>query len=157
MFYNIVLVLAIHQHESVIGIHMFPPSEASLPPPTPFHPSRLSQTPGWSSLPQTRRGPTLRSQLCRAPEVGGSESETERKPDFPASPRDEALFHFGNPSGVPRGPANSTASLTSQGHPRSSLRSPAEVEGNEGFLPPLEKGLDSPSSKCLEALIPSLD
>ena len=30
LFYNIVLVSAIHQHESVIGIHMFPPSEASL-------------------------------------------------------------------------------------------------------------------------------
>ena len=37
------------------------------------------------------------------------------------------------------------------------LRSPAEVEGNEGFPPPLEKDLDSPSSKCLEALVPSLD
>ena len=33
----------------------------------------------------------------------------------------------------------------------------AEVEGNEGFPPPLEKDLDSPSSKCLEALVPSLD
>ena len=39
----------------------------------------------------------------------------------------------------------------------SSLRSPAEVKGNEGFPPPLEKDLDSPSSKCLEALVPSLD
>ena len=39
----------------------------------------------------------------------------------------------------------------------SSLRSPAEVEGNKGFPPPLEKDLDSPSSKCLEALVPSLD
>ena len=28
-----------------------------------------------------------------SPEVGGSESETERKPEVPASPRDEALFH----------------------------------------------------------------
>ena len=36
----------------------------------------------------------------------------------------------------------------------SSLRSPAEVEGNEGFPPPLEKDLYSPSSKCLEALVP---
>ena len=58
-----------------------------------------------------------RSQLCRDPEVGGSESETERKPEVPASPRDEALFHCANPSGVPRDPANSTASLTSQRHP----------------------------------------
>ena len=36
----------------------------------------------------------------------------------------------------------------------SSLRSPAEVEDNEGFPPPLEKDLYSPSSKCLEALVP---
>ena len=41
---------------------------------------------------QTRRGLTLRSQLCRDPEVGGSESETERKPEVtppfdPASAR----------------------------------------------------------------------
>ena len=37
--------------------------------------------------------------------------------EVPASPRDEALFHCGKPSGVPRGPANSTASLTYQRHP----------------------------------------
>ena len=40
----------------------------------------------------------------------------ERKPEVPASTRDEALFHFTKPSGVPRGPANSTVSLTSQRH-----------------------------------------
>ena len=34
----------------------------------------------------------------------GSESETERKPEVPASTRDEALFHCTTPSGVPRGP-----------------------------------------------------
>ena len=27
---------AIHQHESAIGIHMSPPSQSSLPPPTPL-------------------------------------------------------------------------------------------------------------------------
>ena len=55
LFYNIVLVSAIHQHESVIGIHIFPPSEASLPPPTPFHPLLTlgPQTPSWSSLNHT--------------------------------------------------------------------------------------------------------
>ena len=44
------------------------------------------------------------------PGVSGDFSETERKPDVPASPRDEALFHCANPSrafigikgGVPR-------------------------------------------------------
>ena len=37
-----VLVSAIQQRESVIGIHMFPPSWTSLPPPTTSHPSRSS-------------------------------------------------------------------------------------------------------------------
>ena len=39
----------------------------------------------------------------------------------------------------------------------SSLRSPAEGEGNEGFPPPPEKDLESPSSTRLEALVPSRD
>ena len=39
----------------------------------------------------------------------------------------------------------------------SSLRSPAEGEGNEGFPPPPEKNLDSPSSTRLQALVPSRD
>ena len=39
----------------------------------------------------------------------------------------------------------------------SSLRSPAEVGGNEGFLLQPEKDLESPSSTRLEALVPSHD
>ena len=77
-----------------------------------------------SSLPQTRRGLTLLSQLCRDPEFRGSESETERKPEVPASPRDEAVFHCAKPSGVPRVPANSTASLTYQRHHEDMLGEP---------------------------------
>ena len=42
MLYNIVLVSAIQQHESDIGIHKSPPSSSSLPAPTPSRPSRLS-------------------------------------------------------------------------------------------------------------------
>lgn len=38
-----------------------------------------------------------------------------------------------------------------------SLRSRAEVEGNEGFLPQPEKDLESPASTRLEALVPSHD
>ena len=69
----------------------------------------------------------------------------ERKPEVPASNRDEALFHFVKPSGVPRGPSNSSVSLTSQRHLGSSLRSPVEVEGNECFPPQPKKNLESPS------------
>ena len=49
MLYNIVLVSAMHQHESAIDIHMSSPSWASLPPSTPCHPSMLSQSTGLSS------------------------------------------------------------------------------------------------------------
>ena len=41
--------------------------------------------------------------------------------------------------------------------PGSSLRSPAEGEGHEGFPPPPDKDLESPSSTCLEALVTSRD
>ena len=44
MLYNIVLVSAMYQHELAIGIRMSPPFGASLPPPTPSHLSRLSQS-----------------------------------------------------------------------------------------------------------------
>ena len=66
-----------------------------------------------------------------------SESEMERKPEVPASNRDEALFHFVKPSGVPRGPCM-----------RSYLRSQAQVEGTQGFLPQPEKDLERPFSLC---------
>ena len=54
LLYNIVLVSAIHQHESAIGIHMSPPSWTSLLPPTPAHPSRLSRSTGFE-LPVSHR------------------------------------------------------------------------------------------------------
>ena len=44
LLYNSALASAIHQHESAISIHMSPPSWTSLLPPTPSHPSRLSQS-----------------------------------------------------------------------------------------------------------------
>ena len=51
--YNIVLVFAIHQHESATGIHMSPLSWASLPSQTPSYLSRLSQSTRLNSLCQT--------------------------------------------------------------------------------------------------------
>ena len=48
MLYPPVLVSAIHQYESAIGVHMSLPSWTSLQPPL-SHPSRLSQSSGLSS------------------------------------------------------------------------------------------------------------
>ena len=69
---------------------------------------RLGLSSGWCRT----RCPSLRvlPQAWRGvgggqPEVfsgAGSESETQRKPEVPASPRGEALFRCARPSGVPR-------------------------------------------------------
>ena len=40
---------AIHQHESAIDIHISPPSWTFLPPPSPSHPARLSQSTSFRS------------------------------------------------------------------------------------------------------------
>ena len=45
--HNIVLASAIYQQELVMSIHMSSPSWTCLPPPTPSHPSRLSQSTGF--------------------------------------------------------------------------------------------------------------
>ena len=50
LLYNAVFVSAIRQHKSTVTIHIFPPSQASLPPTTLHHPSRLLQSTGLSSL-----------------------------------------------------------------------------------------------------------
>ena len=73
----------------------------------------------------------------------------ERNTEVTASTREEALFHFTKPSGVLRVPSQLHSIL--RGTLRSSLRSPAKVEGTKGFLPQPEKDLESPSSTLLEA------
>ena len=67
LLYNILLVSALHKYESAIGIHMSPPSWMYLPPYAPPHPSRLSQSPGWSSLSHAANSPwlsILRMVMC---------------------------------------------------------------------------------------------
>ena len=53
------LVSAKHQHESAIGRAMSPHSWTSLPPPSPSHFSRLSQSPDLSSLSHAANSPRL--------------------------------------------------------------------------------------------------
>ena len=55
LLYKIVLVSATHQHESARSIHMPPFSWTSLPPPTPSHPYRWSQSTSLSSLHHTAK------------------------------------------------------------------------------------------------------
>ena len=68
------------------------------------------------------------------------------------------------PSSVAPNPVESREAPPSSQYPcplrgtlGSSLKSLAEVEGNDGFLLQHEKDLESPSSTCLEALVPSQD
>ena len=68
------------------------------------------------------------------------------------------------PSSIAPTPAESREAPLTPQHPSplrgtlgSSLRSPAEVEGNEGFPPQPEKDLESPSSTPLEDLAVSHD
>ena len=68
--FNIVLVSAIHQHVSVIGAHMSPPSWNSLPSPTLSHPSRLLQSSGLSSLCRTLRFPVTYTSITAVESYG---------------------------------------------------------------------------------------
>ena len=67
LVYNIVLVSAIHQHGSAVGVRVSPLSWSRLPPSTPS-PPRLSQSPRVSSLSHTanshRLFSTLYSNVC---------------------------------------------------------------------------------------------
>ena len=84
-----------------------------------------------------------------------SESETERKsevlPPLEMSPSSIAT----NPAESREAPPTPQYPSTLRDTLGSSLRSPAEVEGNDFFPPQPEKDLESPSSTRLEALVPS--
>src|SRR5574337_355842 len=101
-----------------------------------------------------RRGLTLLSPVCRDPAIG---VRNQRNPEVPASTGDEALFQCTKPRGVPRGPSHLQFPRLLRTSMRSPLRSPAQVEGSQGFLPQLEKDLERPSSTRLEARFPSHD
>src|SRR5574337_530239 len=99
-----------------------------------------------------RRGLTLLSPVCRDPEIGVS---NQRYPAVPASTGDEALLQCTKPSGVSRGPSHLQFPWLLRATMRSPLRSPAQVEQTQGFLPQPEKDLERPSSTRLEARFPS--
>src|SRR5574340_1715462 len=71
-----------------------------------------------------------------------------------SSTGDEALFQCTKPSGVLRGPSHLQFPWLLRATMRSPLRSPAQVEGTQGFLPQPEKDLERPSSTRLEARFP---
>ena len=100
------------------------------------HPMNNARVKQSSSPPHKTRPdspvPTLQG-LCDPSQIRRIRSQ-ERNPVVHASTCHEALFHCDKPSGVPRGPANSTVSINSQDTLGSSLRTPAEVEGNDFSL-----------------------
>src|SRR5574340_330083 len=98
-----------------------------------------------------RRGLTLLSPVCRNPAIGVG---NQRYPAVPASTGDEALFQSTKPSGVPRGPSHLQFPWLLRATMRSPLRSPAQVEGTQGFLPQPGKALERTSSTRLEARFP---
>ena len=57
----------------------------------------------------------------------------------------------------PERPLPPPVSLASQSHHEKPLRSPAQVEGTQGFLPQPGKDLERPSSTRLEARFPYYD
>ena len=121
------------------------------------------------------RGLRLPEQLERQPEFHSSD-KTRHDSSVPTlqgpcnwSPKPRGSLRFLPPfemrsSSIAPNLAESREALPTTQHPSplrgtlgSSLRSPAEVEGNEGFPPQPEKDLQSPSSTPLEDLAASHD
>ena len=94
--------------------------------------------------------PTLQGPCGRSPKRRGS---LRFLPPLEVRPSSIAPFPAES-RGAPQTPQDPSPLRGTLG---SSLRSPAEGEGNEGFPPPPDKDLESPSSTRLEALVPSRD
>ena len=114
-------------------------------------PEQLERPAGFPSSDKTRPdspGPTLQGPCGRSPKRRGS---LRFLPPLEMRPSSIA------PSPAESREAPSTPQYPSplRGPLGSSLRSPAEVQGNEAFPPQPEKDLESPSSTHLEALVPS--
>ena len=77
------LVSATHQDELAIGIHMFPPSWTSLPPPTPSHPSRSSQCTGFELPASYSKFPLVIHSTCGNTYVSMLLSQFTPPPSFP--------------------------------------------------------------------------
>ena len=123
----------------------------------------------------SKRGLRLPEQLERQPEFHSSDKTRHDSPvptlqgPCSRSPKRRGSLRFlppleMRPSSIAPNPAESREALPTTQHPSplrgtvgSSLRSPAEVEGNEGFPPQPEKDLESPSSTPLEDLAVSHD
>ena len=114
---------------------------------------QLERPAGFPSSDKTRPdspAPTLQGPCGRSPKRRGS---LRFLPPLEVRPSSIAPF-LAESRGAPQTPQDPSPLRGTLG---SSLRSPAEGEGNEGFPPPPEKDLESPSSTRLEALVPSRD
>ena len=109
------------------------------------HPEPTSYPSVFKSFSPTLHGPCDRSQKWRG--------SLRFLPPLEMRPSSVAP----NPVESREAPPSSQYPCPLRGTLGSSLKSPAEVEGNEGFLLQPEKDLESPSSTCLEALVPSQD
>ena len=101
---------------------------------------------------QTRRGLSIQSQLCRHASIWVRNGEETwgscLNPRWGPLPLKQTQWSPERPLPSPQYPWLLIGIL------RSSLRPPANVEGNKGFLPQSKKDLESPSSMCLEVRFP---
>ena len=117
------------------------------------HPEQFERQAEFPSSDKTRPDspvPTLQGPCGRSPKRRGSLRFLPPLEVRPSSVAPDPAESRGAPP-PPQDPSPLRGTLGS------SLRSPAEGEGHEGFPPPPDKDLESPSSTRLEALVPSRD